>query len=305
MATDQPLHLIINGELVPYENGTMHVTTDAWLRGANLFEGLRSYWVPSICGYRTVDLGSHIDRLHSGLKALYLDAPITKTEVLDSLCKLTRTFREGVDLYVRLSVYIESGAYSEHNVKHGWCLAARPQSSSSGLLVPAEAIVSTWRKYSHASFPANVKAGAMYLLGRLPRIEAERASAQEAILLNEEGNVCETPGANVVLIKNGTLYTPRVADGALNGVTLRCIAGLARRFGHQMVCCTISPNDLFGAEELFTCGTMSEIVPLVRVNQRCIGSGQIGQLTAKLAIAYYKAIVYEREPLPEVPFDEY
>jgi branched-chain amino acid aminotransferase len=118
-----------------------------------------------------------------------------------------------------------------------------------------------------------------YLNNILAKIEGNLYGAQESVMLNQQGFVAECTADNIFAIKQDTIFTPPVSDGALGGITRRLMFELAREMGREIKEMNLTRYDLFVADELFLTGTGAEVVPISEVDGRKIGSGRVGPLT--------------------------
>jgi branched-chain amino acid aminotransferase len=105
-------------------------------------------------------------------------------------------------------------------------------------------------------------------------------------MLNEQGYVAECTGDNIFIIRDGVVHTPLISDGALNGITRATIIDLARESGIQVVERSLTRYDLFIADECFLTGTAAEVIPVVALDRRKIGTGTPGPLTRRFIEAY-------------------
>ena len=108
----------------------------------------------------------------------------------------------------------------------------------------------------------------------------------EGLMLNEQGYVAECTGDNVFIVKDGAILTPRIADGALDGITRGVIFELAADLGIPMSDATLTRYDLYTSDECFLTGTAAEVIPVVAIDQRPIGDGTVGETVQKLLAAF-------------------
>jgi branched-chain amino acid aminotransferase len=125
-----------------------------------------------------------------------------------------------------------------------------------------------------------------YLNNIMAKVEAIQANALEAVMLNEQGYVAECTGDNLFIIKNGVLLTPLISDGALDGITRAVIIELAATLGVPFQERSLSRYDIFIADECFLTGTAAEVIPVVSLDRRTIGTGQPGPLTRRFIDAF-------------------
>src|SRR6266481_1108236 len=121
-----------------------------------------------------------------------------------------------------------------------------------------------------------------YLNNVMARIEANLANADEALMLNDAGNVAECTADNVFVIKRGQVFTPPITAGALRGITRSVVFEIAAELGIKVTETDITRHDVFTAEECFLTGTAVEVVPVVRADGRAIGNGKPGSIGARI-----------------------
>lgn len=134
------------------------------------------------------------------------------------------------------------------------------------------------------------KAAANYPVSILANQEATRAGYDEAILMDPLGYVCQGSGENLFLVKNGELYTPDLAGGALDGITRRTIIEFAHDLGIKVVERRITRDEFYLADEIFMTGTAAEVTPIREYDDRVIGKGGRGELTEKLQTLYFDVV---------------
>jgi branched-chain amino acid aminotransferase len=127
-----------------------------------------------------------------------------------------------------------------------------------------------------------------YLNNIMAKVEAIQANALEAVMLNEQGYVAECTGDNLFLIKNGILLTPLISDGALDGITRGVIIELAEKLGVPFKECSLTRYDIYTADECFLTGTAAEVIPVVALDRRPIGTGKPGPFTARFLKAFHE-----------------
>jgi branched-chain amino acid aminotransferase len=154
--------------------------------------------------------------------------------------------------------------------------------------------VSSWRQRGINSLPPAIKATGNYLNSSLARIEANRHGYNEAILLNEEGKVCEGTGENLFIVRDGVISTPPVSDGLLEGITRDSIMVIADSLGYDVIVESLVRTDLYTADEMFMTGSAAEVVPVRSVDGRVLGDA--GPITLELQRTYFDVVHGE---LPE------
>jgi branched-chain amino acid aminotransferase len=138
-----------------------------------------------------------------------------------------------------------------------------------------------------------------YLNNILAKIEANNAGCEEAIMLNAEGYVAECTGDNLFIVKGDELLTPPLSAGALYGITRRVVMEIATESGLKVSEPNLTRYDLFNADECFLTGSGAELVPVVKIDGRTIGSGKPGPVTQKLVTQYHALTKVSGEPIYE------
>lgn len=284
----------LDGELVDESAAKISVFDHGLLYGDGVFEGIRFY------NRRIFRLEEHIKRLFDSARAIVLDLPWTQEEV----CRFTveTVAANGLDDgYIRLVVTRGSGGLGLNPY-----LCERPSMfiiASTISLYPTEhyenglsVITCATRRPAPAALMPQVKS-LNYLNNVMAKIEAIQAGALEAVMLNEQGYIAECTGDNLFLIRDGVLYTPLVSDGALDGITRRVILELAAELEVPVVERSLTRYDVFVADEAFLTGTAAEVIPVVALDRRKIGTGQPGPVTKRFIEAFRKLAATTGTPI--------
>lgn len=288
------MKIYIDGKFYNEKNAKISVFDHGLLYGDGIFEGIRAY------NGRVFKLKEHIDRLFYSAKAILLNIPISHREVMDAVTATCRAnnLRDG---YIRLVVTRGIGT-----------LGLNPnRCKNPSLIVIADKIqlypkefyergldiitVATTRNLHNAVNPAIKSLN--YLNNILAKIEANNGGCEEAIMLNAEGYVAECTGDNIFLVKGNQLLTPPLSAGALYGITRNVVMDLARESGLQVSEPNLTRYDVFNADEVFLTGTGAELVPVVKVDGRTIGSGKPGPVTRDLVKRYHQLVNTTGEPI--------
>ncbi len=257
----------INGDFVAPEEAKISVFDHGLLYGDGVFEGLRFYQ------NRIFRLQDHLQRLFDSAAAICLSIPYTEQELTQALEKLVDSYG-GENGYIRLVVTRGSGALGidprlcdkPNTIIIAEELSMVPEAT---LNKGARLIIASTRRLSPDGLDPRIKS-LNYLNHILARIEANQAGADEAILLNNQGYVTEGSADNIFMVKNGRLLTPPVTDGALAGITRQAIIDLALAEGIPFQEHSLTPYDLYGAEECFLTGTGAELIPVREIDGRLV-----------------------------------
>ena len=277
------LKIYINGQILPQEDAKISVFDHGLLYGDGVFEGIRAY------NGKIFTLEEHLDRLYDSATAISLKIPMTKAELADAI-KNTMEANNMKDSYIRLVVTRGVGKLGLDPNK-----CATPQ-----IIIITDTIelyptalyengldivtVTTIRNHFSALDP-KIKS-LNYLNNILAKIESIQAGAGEALMLNKDGYVAECAGDNIFIYKNKTLLTPPTSAGILVGITRNVVMKLAAEMEIKVKEELITRYDLYIAEECFLTGTAAEIIPVVKIDGRTIGTGKPGKITSDLLKRY-------------------
>ena len=289
--------VIMDGKLVPWERATIHVSTHGFLYGTAVFEGVRAYWDDRTRRLNVFELDAHSRRLERNAKLM----GFAKTQDW-------KTLREwqlyalacndfSSDVYLRPVIYYGEGGIGIYPKTQGQrtLIMAVPMGPYFGKGVLA-AKVSSWVRIPGNVIPPLAKVNGGYVNSYLASREAHDAGFDDAIMLNRNGHVSEGSGANIFLVKDGTLFTPGYSSDILDGVTRNHVMRLAKDLAIPLEVRTIARAELYTADELFFCGTGVEISPIGKVDHVPIGEGKMGPITEKIHARFHASV---RGKLPE------
>lgn len=274
---DEPL-IYSNGTYIPKSKATTSIYDHGFLYGDGVFEGIRAY------NGRIFKLDEHIDRLYDSAKAILLHIPLTKSEMKDAIIE-TLQKNNLRDAYIRLIISRGIGDLSLDPrkckvpnifiISHEW-EALYGDLYEKGLT----AITVATRRNSSDALPPNIKS-LNYLNNILAKIEANEKGGDEAIFLDHNGYVSEGSGANIFCIKKGEITTPPTINN-LKGITRKVAIDALIGMGHIVNIENIGLFDLYTADEIFVTGTAAEAAPIIKVDGRVIGNGNVGKITKDL-----------------------
>jgi branched-chain amino acid aminotransferase len=288
------MKIYINGKYRDEADATISVFDHGLLYGDGIFEGIRAY------NGRIFRLKEHIDRLFYSAKAIMLTLPITHGEMMAAVVDTCRQ-NDVRDGYIRLVVTRGIGTLglNPNRCKEpcviiiaGKIQLYPPELYQKGMEIIT---VPTVRNLHSALNPAIKSLN--YLNNILAKIEANNSGCEEAIMLNAEGFVAECTGDNVFIVKNSEVQTPPLTAGALYGITRRVVLDLATEAGLKAAETNLTRYDLFNADECFLTGTGAELVPIVKIDGRVIGSGKPGVITQQLVERYHALTKMSGEPI--------
>lgn len=288
------MKVFIDGKYYDERAAKISVFDHGLLYGDGVFEGIRAYHG------RVFKLREHIDRLFYSAKAILLNIPMSHTHIMRAVveaCRMNK-IRDG---YIRLVVTRGIGTLglNPNRCKNPSVviIADKIQLYPPALYQRGMEIVTvpTVRSLHSALNPAIKSLN--YLNNILAKIEANHAGCEEAVMLNAEGFVAECTGDNLFIVKKGQLLTPPLSAGALYGITRGVVMELAEEEGLAVSEPNLTRYDLFNADECFLTGTGAEIVPVVKIDGRVIGTGKPGPITRKLVTEYHALTKNSGEPI--------
>ena len=281
------MKVYINGKFFDQADAKISVFDHGFLYGDGIFEGIRLY---SGCIFR---LEEHLERLEYSAKAILLDLPWTRKQISDATCESCRV--NGLkDGYIRLVVSRGVGS-----------LGLSPKSCATPQLIiiadkiqlyPPEfyeqglkIITVPTRRCNPAALPPTIKS-LNYLNNILAKIEAQNLGFHEAIMLNDQGYIAECTGDNLFLVHKGKLFTPPFSAGALSGITRGAVLDIAKKLKMPVEEKNLTRYDAWIADEIFITGTAAEVVSIIEMDGRVIGTGKPGPAAKKIT-AEFKRLV--------------
>ncbi|MCE2403565.1 MAG: branched-chain amino acid transaminase [Dehalococcoidia bacterium] len=282
------------GEYVPLSDARVSITTHALHYGTGVFEGVRGNWNEEKGAIHIFRLREHYERMLRGCRLLMLDIPYSLEELCDITVELVERSGYSQDLYIRPLAYKSAEVVANlklQELESDFCLVAVPFGSYLGTDV-LRCCTSSWRRVDDAMMPARFKISGLYVNSILAKTEATLAGFDEAIILNQDGHVCEGSGENLFLVADGRIYTPPIEDNVLPGVTRDTVMQLARsELGLDVVEAHIDRSQIYVADECFLTGTAAHLTPVVEVDSRRIGDGSAGPVSSRLRDLYFDIVV--------------
>src|SRR6267143_1925280 len=281
--------IYIDGKFYSEANAKISVFDHGLLYGDGIFEGIRFY------NGRVFRLEEHLLRLWDSARSICLEIPMTMPDMTEAVLETIRQnhLRDG---YIRLLVTRGIGN-----------LGLNPTQCKSPSVIIIAATIALYhedfyrkgltivtcatRRSSPAALNPAVKS-LNYLNNVMARIEANLAGADEALMLNDAGNVAECTADNIFVVKRGQIFTPPIAASALRGITRLVVFEMAAELGIKITEADITRHDVFIADECFLTGTAAEIIPVIKADGRLIGNGKPGPISARM-IARFRQLTRE------------
>jgi branched-chain amino acid aminotransferase len=287
----------MDGEIVAWNDATVHVSSHALHYGTGVFEGIRCYETDDGPAIFRVD--AHLERFRASAEVYGLRIPFTPEKLTEAMCVLIRL--NGFEsCYIRPICYYGSkslGLMPDRCPVHvgilvwPWNTMHGEEALTKGVHIG----VSRWTKFHSTMMPTTAKACGQYINSILALREAVREGFDEALLLDLNGNLSEGAGENLFLVKDGTVLTNDTRHSILMGVTREAVIAITRDLGIPVEVRDLRIEELASADEAFFTGTAAEVTPIRALDGKAIGSGKRGSITEKIQQKFFAA-VYGRDP---------
>lgn len=298
MAATNPLvptpYIWLDGALVPWDQAQVHFLTHSLHYGVAAFEGIRLYRCEdgSSAIFR---LGEHVDRLLASCKITLIESPYTREQLIDASLEIVRA-NALPEAYLRPMIFLGAGGglglgSSDSPVRvaiasYAWGAYL----GADGLKKGIRACVASFTRGGLNSMMSKGKITGQYVGSVLAKRQALKDGFDEAIMLDVNGHVAEATGENLFMVKRGVLHTPPLSSPILEGITRDTILVLARELGITIVERTFARDELYCSDEVFLCGTAAELTPVREIDNRPVGAGVVGPVTARLQAAFLSAV---------------
>jgi branched-chain amino acid aminotransferase len=285
-----PEFIYVNGDMVPYANATIHVSSIAAKYGSNVFEGLCAYAGESEQSF-LFRVKEHLARLHNSVRIMEIDCDYSDEDYMNAIFMTLRENQIRGDAHIRLTVFITGEGYSDGRGPATLVCTAKARTSTPIDHRTAHAAISTWRRIDDSIMPPRLKAGANYHNGRFGLLEARRNGYDQVIFLTLAGKVSEGASASFAMVRNGALVTPPVTAGILESVTRSTLLELAADdLGLRVQEREIDRTELYVADEAFFCASGMEMRAVLSVDRFPVGDGRVGPVTRQLWDTYEAVI---------------
>ena len=283
--------VFFDNRFVPLREAKVGILTHALHYGTGVFEGIRGYWEPDVRELYLVRPAEHYARWRTNCRILNIELPLSPTEFTGLTAALVRQNRFQTNLYVRPLAYKSAERIGVHlDENNAFAIVAVPFGDYLDSQKGLHAGVVSWRRIEDNAIPGRAKICGAYVNSALAGDEARRNGYDEGIFLTESGHLAEGAASNIFLVRDARLITPPVTENILEGITRACAMELARKELHlEVEERRVDRSELYVCDELFFTGTAVEIAPIVKVDHRPVGKGQIGPITAALRQLYTDA----------------
>jgi branched-chain amino acid aminotransferase len=288
-----PPYAYFRKQFVPLAEAKIGILTHALHYGTACFEGIRGNWNEEQKQLFLFRVKDHYERVQKGCRILKIDPHHSVEEMQELTIKLVEKSGYHEDVYIRPLAYKSAEAIGVklHDLEDDFLIIVTTLPAYLDADKGVRCCTSSWRRVDDTMIPARGKITGIYVNSALAKTEANEMGFDEAILLNHDGHVSEGSGENIFLVRDGKLVTPSGSDNILMGITRDAVIQLARNeLGLEVVERSIDRSELYLAEEAFFTGTAAHVSPIVEVDRRDVGNGEIGKITKELQHLYFDVI---------------
>jgi branched-chain amino acid aminotransferase len=280
------------GEFVPMRDAKVSIMTHAFMYGTATFEGIRAYWNEDQGRLYGLKLREHVERIRQSCRILLMPDVPAVDELTGLIVETVRRngFRE--DAYIRPSFYKSTRAIGVrlHDLEHQLYIVALPFGNYVDTEHGLKLMTSSWRRNADEAIPARGKIVGGYVNMAFQKTEAELNGYDEALVLTGDGHINEASAANLFIVRDGVALTPPVNDDLLEGVTRKAIFEILANEGIPVEVRSIDRSEVYVADEALLCGTGVQVSPVIEVDHRVVGSGEIGPIGRLVRDRYFDAV---------------
>lgn len=293
LKTESFPYCFFQGKITKIEKANVNIQTNALQYGTGVFGGIRGYYNPKGGYISLFRISDHFVRFLNSLKVLGVEIKFNREELMQITIDLTKKNSPKTDTYFRPFAYAGSHNLSP-NLQRDHIFDFAEYLMPLGDYLPTDkginVCVSSWRRVSDNAIPSRAKITGSYINSALAKNEANLNGYEEAIFLNEAGNVAEGSAMNLFLVRDGVLITPQKSDDILEGITRRTVLQLARDADILVEERTIDRSELYVADEMFFCGTGAQVSWIKELDHRKVGTGRRGKITSKIQDLFFKVV---------------
>ena len=286
MAT--PKYVFLDDQIVPWDEGRVHVASAAFKFGAAVFEGIRGYWNENDKEMYLFRMEEHMDRFTFSQRFMRFEEFYSPDYVTEKTIELIRANGfSGENVHIMTTAYVSGMGGQGMTGPIGLSITAQERPRTDKVLNGISAQISSWARIPDNAMPMRVKCNANYNNGRLPTIQANADGYGTAIFLNTRGKVAEGPGMCFFIVRDGKVITPSTTSDILESITRSTVIELLQDKGIVVEEREVDRSEVPAADEAFFCGTAWEVTPVTSVDRMPVGSGEVGPITKALQDSYF------------------
>jgi branched-chain amino acid aminotransferase len=281
-----------NGKLIPWNDAKVHVMTHGLHYGSGIFEGIRVYDSPD--GPMVFRLDDHLHRFYESAKVYQFHMPYSIETLKQATLEVVRenNFR---NCYIRPVAFVGYGKLgvlpNRENIEvHIGSWEWGSYMGEEAITQGARVTITSWKKFHSQMFPVMAKATGQYLNSMLAVMDAKDRGFDEAVLLNEYGDIAEGSGENIFIVKNGKILTNPINASILAGITRDTILQVATDLGYPVEIGAMTVGQFMTSDEAFFTGTAAEVTPIREVDRREIGSNGHWPVTRHMQETYFRIV---------------
>lgn len=288
-----PQVAFFQNKFVPLEDAKVNIMTHALHYGTACFEGIRGNWNEEEGQIYLFRVKEHYERLQRSCRILKINLAFSVDELHRITTELVQKNGLREDIYIRPLAYKSSLTIGVrlHGLEDDFFLFVSPFGNYLDVTKGIKCCVSSWRRIDDNIIPPRAKITGLYVNSALAKTEAFENGYDEAILLSQNGHVSEGSGENIFIFMKGKLITPPATDNILLGITRETIMHVAKEeMGIQTEERSIDRSELYLADECFLTGTAAHVTPVLEIDHRSVGDGQIGKISKELQNLYFDIV---------------
>lgn len=280
------------GEFVPADEAKVSIATHALQYGTGAFGGIRGYLDVSEETINIFRLPDHTQRLMNSGRILRSSLDIDAAGLSAVIQELVARNNPRSNVYIRPFIY-KAGldlTPSLRGIRDSLAVYMIAFGDYFAMDKPLRVMVSSWVRLSDNIIPSRGKITGGYINSSLAKDQADEAGFDDALMLNTAGKIAEGSGANLFLVRNGTLITSPINSDILEGITRRSILMFGRDAGIPVEEREIDRSELYVADEAFFCGTGAQVVSIGSIDGRDVGNGARGPITEKIQDIFFSLV---------------
>lgn len=283
-------YVFLDGQYLPDEQATISVKTHAFLYGTSVFEGIRAYWVEEEKQLYVFRMREHFERILNSCKIMHMHPEYTIDDMCDITIELLRKNAPKTDTYIRPTIYKSSHKTIGPKligVPDSFMIFTLPLGNYIDCPSGLKVCVSNWRRSDDNAIPPRAKISGCYANTALIVSDARLAGFDDAIVLKSDGHVAEGSAMNLYLVEGNKLITSKTTDDILIGITRNTVKELAENYLNiEVEEREIDRTELYTASGAFYCGTGAQVMPIISIDNRPVGTGKVPEFVAQIQQLY-------------------